>query len=92
MEYRKKAFVSGASRGIGRAIAEKLAKEGYDLALTCEKNIEALLRTHIQKLSNANFVFSGSQRRLMEEMFFSSKRPSKISSATLLVTSEESIA
>lgn len=40
-----------------------------------EKNIEALLRTHIQKLSNANFVFSGSSRRLMEEMFFSSKRP-----------------
>lgn len=40
-----------------------------------EKNVEALLRTHIQKLSNANFVFSGSQRRLMEEMFFSSKRP-----------------
>jgi len=40
-----------------------------------EKNVEALLRTYIQKLSNANFVFSGSQRRLMEEMFFSAKRP-----------------
>ena len=40
-----------------------------------EKNVEALLRTHIQKLSNANFVFSGSRRRLMEDMFFSSKRP-----------------
>lgn len=40
-----------------------------------EKNVEALLRMHIQKLSNANFVFSGSQRRVMEEMFFSSKRP-----------------
>ena len=40
-----------------------------------EKNVEALLRAHIQKLSNANFVFSGSRRRLMEEMFFSSKRP-----------------
>ena len=40
-----------------------------------EKNIEALLRTHIQKLSNANFVFSGSRRRLMEEMFFSATRP-----------------
>ncbi len=40
-----------------------------------EKNVEALLRTHIQKLSNAFFVFSGSRRRLMEEMFFSSKRP-----------------
>ena len=40
-----------------------------------EKNVEALLRTHIQKLSNVNFVFSGSRRRLMEEIFFSSKRP-----------------
>ncbi|MBR1469065.1 MAG: ATP-binding protein [Prevotella sp.] len=40
-----------------------------------EKNTEALLRTYIQKMSNVNFVFSGSQRRLMEEMFFSSKRP-----------------
>jgi len=40
-----------------------------------EKNAEALMRTHIQKLTNSNFVFSGSQRRLMEEMFFSPKRP-----------------
>ena len=40
-----------------------------------EKNVEAILRTHIQKMSNANFVFSGSRRRLMEEMFFSAKRP-----------------
>lgn len=40
-----------------------------------EKNVEALLRTHIQKLSNVNFVFSGSRRRLMEEIFFSSKPP-----------------
>ena len=40
-----------------------------------EKNVEEILRTHIQKLSNANFVFSGSRRRLMEEMFFSAKRP-----------------
>ncbi|MBQ6202493.1 MAG: ATP-binding protein [Prevotella sp.] len=40
-----------------------------------EKNVEEILRTHIQKLSNANFVFSGSRRRLIEEMFFSAKRP-----------------
>lgn len=40
-----------------------------------EKNTEALLRTYMQKLSNVNFVFSGSRRRLMEEMFFSAKRP-----------------
>ena len=40
-----------------------------------EKNVEALLRSHTQRMANANFVFSGSQRRLMEEMFFSAKRP-----------------
>lgn len=40
-----------------------------------EKNVEETLRTHIQKLGNVNFVFSGSRRRLMEEMFFSAKRP-----------------
>lgn len=40
-----------------------------------EKNVEALLRTHIQNCRNANFVFSGSQRRIMSEMFGSAKRP-----------------
>lgn len=38
----KNAFISGASRGIGRGIAKALANEGYNLALTCEKNIEML--------------------------------------------------
>ena len=40
-----------------------------------EKNVEAILRSHIQKMQNANFIFAGSQRQLMEEMFFSSRRP-----------------
>lgn len=40
-----------------------------------EKNVEALLRSFIQKLGNVNFVFSGSRRTLMEEIFFSAKRP-----------------
>ena len=40
-----------------------------------EKNIEALLRTHIQKISNCNFVFAGSERHMMPEMFTSSARP-----------------
>lgn len=36
------ALVSGASRGIGRAVAIKLAEAGYDLFLTCKKSEEAL--------------------------------------------------
>ena len=40
-----------------------------------EKNVEALLRGRIQHLSNCNFIFCGSQRHLIAEMFMSSKRP-----------------
>lgn len=40
-----------------------------------EKNIEALLRSHIQQLSNVHFIFAGSERHLVTEMFLSSARP-----------------
>ncbi len=38
----KKALITGASRGIGRAIAIEFARAGYDLTLCCIKNIDAL--------------------------------------------------
>ena len=39
---KRKVLITGASRGIGRAIAEEFAKEGDDLFLTCKNNIEDL--------------------------------------------------
>lgn len=40
-----------------------------------DENIEALLRTYIQRTNNAHFVFSGSQRHLMGAIFTSPARP-----------------
>ncbi len=40
-----------------------------------EKNVEAMLRTHIQHGKNTQFIYAGSQRHLMENMFFSASRP-----------------
>lgn len=37
--------------------------------------IEATLRTYVQKTTNAHFIFSGSQRHLMNGMFTSPSRP-----------------
>ena len=37
-----------------------------------EKNVEALLRSYIQQLSNVNFIFAGSERHLISKMFLSS--------------------
>lgn len=40
-----------------------------------EKNIEATLRTYVQRCHNAQFIFSGSQRHTMSTMFTSASRP-----------------
>ena len=40
-----------------------------------EQNVEALLRTYVQDCRNAVFVFSGSQKSMMSEIFSSPARP-----------------
>lgn len=48
-----------------------------------EKYTEALLRTNIQRLHNASFIFAGSQRHVIAEMFTSPARPFYMSAAPL---------
>ncbi|MDR2775128.1 MAG: ATPase [Tannerella sp.] len=40
-----------------------------------EKNMEAVLRTHIQRSTNSAFIFAGSRRQIMQNIFFSSSQP-----------------
>lgn len=49
--------------------------EFQQIASYPEKNVEALLRTHVQHCTNAHFIFAGSQRHVMGNMFTSASRP-----------------
>lgn len=40
-----------------------------------EKNVEATLRTYVQHCNNARFIFAGSQRHVMGNMFLTASRP-----------------
>lgn len=40
-----------------------------------EKNVEAILRTHIQRMSNCHFIYAGSERHLLSQMFMDYNRP-----------------
>lgn len=60
------AVITGASRGIGRALAYKFAEHGYDLILTCEKSLELLdsIKSDIQKKNNRKVII---KKGLIEE-------------------------
>lgn len=49
--------------------------EFQQIALYPEKNIEAILRTYIQELNNTTFIFSGSKKHILLEMFNSENKP-----------------
>ena len=71
-------YLSSADKPCIVAIDEFQAITDYP-----EQNIEALLRTYIQRCNNAWFVFSGSKRHMMGEMFSSPARPFYQSASTM---------
>lgn len=64
-------YLSKADRPCMIAIDEFQQITNY----TDSPNIEATLRTYIQKCTNGTFIFSGSKRHLMGEIFTSPSRP-----------------
>jgi AAA+ ATPase superfamily predicted ATPase len=71
-------YLSSADKPCIVAIDEFQAITAYP-----EQNVEALLRTYIQDCNNARFVFSGSKRHMMGEIFSSPARPFYQSSSML---------
>lgn len=49
--------------------------EFQQIARYGDDTVEATLRTHVQRCTHAHFIFSGSQRHMMNEMFTSPSRP-----------------
>lgn len=63
-------YIDHADKPCIIAIDEFQVVAGYP-----DGNAEALLRTYIQRSLNGHYIFSGSQRTLMSEMFLSPSRP-----------------
>ena len=63
-------YLKAAERRCIVAIDEFQAIANYP-----ERNVEELMRTYVQQCRNAVFVFSGSQKSMMSEMFSSPARP-----------------
>ena len=49
--------------------------EFQQIAAYPEKNIEAILRAHVQKQAQTNFIFSGSKKHMLSAMFSKPSRP-----------------
>ncbi len=68
----KAAIVTGASRGIGRAIALALAKEGADVALNCSTSVDAARKVarEIEKMGRRAMVIQAdvSNKAAVEKM------------------------
>ena len=49
--------------------------EFQQIAYYPEKNVEALLRSYIQRMNNCCFIYAGSNRHILENMFHSAAKP-----------------
>ena len=73
-----------AEKSLG-TIFRYLAEQSYRIAIAIdefqqitnypEKNLEAILRTHLQTVNNVCFIFSGSRKHILTEIFSSPSRP-----------------
>ena len=63
-------YLQSADRPCIVAIDEFQQITKYD-----DNTVEATIRTYVQRTTNAHFIFSGSQRHLMDGMFTSPSRP-----------------
>ncbi len=63
-------YLQSADRPCVVAIDEFQQITKYD-----DTTVEATIRTYVQRTTNAHFIFSGSQRHLMDGMFTSPSRP-----------------
>ena len=63
-----------------------LAFDEFQEVARYPEKAEALLRTHIQNLSNINFIFSGSTGHILREMFLDAKRPFYQSAEVMVLT------
>lgn len=63
-------LIAGEKRSFIIAIDEFQQISSYP-----QKNVEAILRSHIQQNTNMNFVFSGSKKHMLSDMFSKPSRP-----------------
>ena len=63
-------YLEGADKPCIVAIDEFQQIANYE-----QKNVEAVLRSKIQMMRNTAFIFSGSERSILSQMFFSHSRP-----------------